>query len=51
MNNKQGTEKERAAEGAWCPEHKGEGERGKELLSTRTSVNKDWKGDGPTVGG
>jgi hypothetical protein len=34
--NKQGTEKEHAAEGAGCWKHTGEGRRAKELISMRT---------------
>jgi hypothetical protein len=33
MNNKQGTEKEHAAEEAGCCKHSGEGGRSKELIS------------------
>jgi hypothetical protein len=36
QNNKQGTEKEHAAEGAGCSECTGEGGRGKELISMHT---------------
>jgi hypothetical protein len=33
--NKQGTEKEHAAEETGCSKHTGEGERGKEMISTQ----------------
>jgi hypothetical protein len=36
MNNKQGTKKKQAAEGAGYPEHTGEGGRGKELIPMGT---------------
>jgi hypothetical protein len=36
LNNKQGTEKEHAAEEAGCCKCTGEGGRSKELISTRT---------------
>jgi hypothetical protein len=39
LNNKQGSEKEHAAEGAGCHKRTREGGRGKELISY-----KDWKG-------
>jgi hypothetical protein len=44
LNNKPGTEKEHAAEGVGCSECTREGGRSKVLISTRTLVNKDWKG-------
>jgi hypothetical protein len=49
LNNKQGTEKEHAAERVGCSEHTGEGRRGKELISTGTFSKQTGKAEGLTA--